>query len=245
MNVSQLLIIVFVFSVLKINAQELPEIDDLPSIEVIGKAEKEVIPDEIYITIKLKERNEGRTTISIEEQEKKLKEALKKNQISIKNLELSDANAGYVKVKWSKKDVVLERELVLKVENAEAVGVVFKELDAMKIQNAYISKVSHSKIDDLTNKLRIEAIQKAKIQADYLTSAIGQSILKALSIKEVPYNDYHNYQLGGLVNMQRKSLETDGFVTYKTGVNSMNKLGMVQFKKIKIQAAIYVKFQIK
>lgn len=51
-----------------------------PFIEVIGTAQKEIVPDEIYIGITLREKSEGKNRMSIEEQEKLLFEELKKKQ---------------------------------------------------------------------------------------------------------------------------------------------------------------------
>ena len=42
-------------------------------IDVTGTAETEVVPDEIYVAIVIRERYEGREKISIESQEEKLK----------------------------------------------------------------------------------------------------------------------------------------------------------------------------
>ena len=64
------------------------------NIEVTGRAEKEIIPDEIYIAITIRERIEGRKKISIEKQETDLKKALKSINFSLDDLSLSDANAN-------------------------------------------------------------------------------------------------------------------------------------------------------
>ena len=45
-----------------------------PFIEVTGSGETEIIPDEIYITITLQERQEGKDKLSIEKQEENLKQ---------------------------------------------------------------------------------------------------------------------------------------------------------------------------
>ena len=81
-----------------------------PYIEVTGTAEKSIVPDEIYIAINLTERYNGKNKVSIEKQEKKLKEALIDDGIYLANLTVADAEANYVKVKWGKKDVINEKE---------------------------------------------------------------------------------------------------------------------------------------
>ncbi|MFN5843467.1 MAG: SIMPL domain-containing protein, partial [Bacteroidota bacterium] len=117
--------------------------DNQPYIEVNGTAEKEVVPDEIFISITLREKYVDKTKITIDIQEESLINALKNIGIDLSNLYLSDANADYVKVYWQKKDVLTRKDYTLKVSNATAVGNVFIELDKIKITDAYVSKVNH------------------------------------------------------------------------------------------------------
>ena len=155
-----------------------------PYIEVNGTAEKEVVPDEIFISITLREKYVDKTKITIDIQEESLINALKNIGIDLSNLYLSDANADYVKVYWQKKDVLTRKDYTLKVSNATAVGNVFIELDKIKITDAYVSKVNHSKIDSLKKDVKIKAIQSAKDKADYLLQAIGEKTGKPIIVKE-------------------------------------------------------------
>ena len=211
------------------------------NIEVTGRAEKEIIPDEIYIAITIRERIEGRKKISIEKQETDLKKALKSINISLDDLSLSDANANYVSVKWRKKDVITKAEYILKVENALTVGKVFEKLDELKIVEAHISKVSHSKILELKKEVRVMAIKSAKEKADYLLKAIGEQTGKALKIyEENPYymqdNTYFNVR--GSKGIANSTVYNDDI-----NMEQSEKLA-IQFKKLKLQASIYVKFEI-
>ena len=113
-----------------------------------------------------------------------MKEALKSIGINLDNLSLSDANANYIRVKWTKKDVITKNEYVLKVGDAITVGKVFEKLDELKIIDAKISKVSHSKIEEFKKEVRIMAIRAAKEKADYLLSAIGEQTGKPLKVYE-------------------------------------------------------------
>ncbi|SRR5690606_3816352 len=204
--------------------------DEKPYIEVTGVAEKEIVPDEIYISIVLQEKYEGKNKITIEEQESKLKASLQSAGIDIKNLELSDANADYMKVRRKTKDVITKKDYSLKVTNAENVGVVFKILDDIDIKDASIERVSHSKIEEYRKEVKILAIQAAKAKADYLLNAIGEQTGKPLIIKEIDVNIPNL-----LSNVYYKS---DGYV-------SKNEEVVIQFRKIKLQTSIYVKFSIK
>jgi len=230
------LLLLFSASAIGQNATNVPA--ENPYIEVTGTAEKEIIPDEIYISIAIRERPSGRDEITVEEQEEQLKIALKKIGVSTDKLYLSDANADYINVRWSKKEVVSETNYLLMVDSAATVGRVFEKLDELKIDDAYISKVSHSKIREFKKEVHIMAIKAAKDKADYLLAAIGEKTGKALVVKET----YESVRDDRYSNVQIQDLEVIQF----SMVNSQEskKKVLLQFKKIKLQASIYAKFEI-
>lgn len=212
--------------------------EELPVIEVIGNAEKEVIPDEIYVSITLSERIEGKDKITVEAQEAALKEMLLALNISLENLFLSDANANYVKIKWASKEVVTRTEYLLKLGDAMTVGKVFEKLDELKIKGAHISRVSHSKIEELKKEVRIMAIKAAKNKADYLLAAIGQETGKAIKV----YEQSPTFKLDDS-NLNIRGNRDDASYYYING--ELDNSRVIQFEKIKLQATIYVKFEIK
>ena len=218
--------------------QEKENVEEKPYIEVTGHAEKKIVPDEIYLSITVKERESGRDKISVEQQEKDLRNALSELNIPIESLMIADAQADYVKVKWRKKDVISQSEYELKLSTAKQVADVFEKLDELKINNAFIARVNHSKIKEFRKELEIKAIKAAKAKADYLLNAIGQKTGPALIIKERNSGDYFIdgirirgiNQLSGIKNSE-----------YEDKYSSTQ---AVQFKKIKLETTIYVKFEI-
>ncbi|NBO62371.1 MAG: SIMPL domain-containing protein, partial [Flavobacteriia bacterium] len=213
--------------------------EDAPYIEVDGYAEKEIIPNEIYIGIILRERMENKVKVTIEAQEKQLREALTTLSIPIANLSVADANADYVKVSWQKRDVLTKKEYLLKVGNATAVGKVFQELEKLKIQDGFIDHVSHSAIDSLRKQVRIEAIKNAKEKADYLLNAIGQSTGNALIVSETLKDVVLRQDIS---RMPAKALtKIPGVIVSDFG----NSPPEIEFQKIKLSYSIYTKFAIK
>jgi hypothetical protein len=210
--------------------------EEKPYIEVVGTAEKEVFPDEIYIGITIREKYVNNEKISIESQEVKLKEALQSIGIDMNNLYLSDVNADYVKVYWHKKDVLTKKDYILKVSDATEVSKVFQELEKLDITDANIAKVKHSKIDSLLREVKILAIKAAKAKADYLLTAIGEETGKPLVIKEIET----------LPLTPANVIEVSGarVGNYEQDINSKYDY-QVRFEKIKLQSSIYIKFSIK
>lgn len=205
-----------------------------PFIEVRGEAEMEVEPDMIFIEIFIRERYDGRQKITIEEQEKNLKEKLTRNGIDLSQLQISNAQAQFEWVKWSTKDVIAQKTYTLMLNKAAQIGTVFAVLDELNLREAHIGRVDHSKRDSLQKVMRIKAIQTAKNKANYLLEAIGESAGKPLVIREEVDPNYR------LRNEQMMGLQFDR-LTY----SNMDEQQEIGFRKIKISSLIYIKFQIK
>lgn len=202
---------------------------EIPYIEVNGTAEKEVVPDIIYVSIALTDKVVNKDTYTISAQEEKLKKALQGLGIDLKNLTLADASSDVIMHKRREKGVAQRQEYLLKLSTASEVTRVFEMLHDNDIKEATISRVDHSKMDELRKEVRINAIKAAKDKATYLLEAIGQQPGKPLIVREemgMPYraNMYSNVSFDAAA-MGRQE-ETD-------------------FRKIKIQFSYYVKYEIK
>ena len=210
-------------------------LENQPYIEVTGIAEKEVVPDEIYLAITLKEKYVNKVKVTIEEQESKLKESLVAIGIGPDQLYLSDADASYVKVNWKTKDVLTQKDYTLRVSDAASVGRVFQELDKLDIKDAGVARVSHSKLDDLKKEVKIMAIQAAREKAAYLLAAIGAQLGKPLIITEIPMNMGY-----GDMNM----LYSSNVSYLEQAKQDTQQAGEIQFEKIKVQSSINARFAI-
>ncbi len=220
-----------------VNAQEIKK----PYIEATGSSETEIVPDEIYITITLQERQDGKDKLTIDKQETDLKQNLKEIGIDIANLSLNAANADFRKIKSFKKDVVTSKSYSLKVGNADMVTKVYERLDKINAYDAYISKLNHSKILEFTKENRIKAIKAAKDKVEYLAAAVGNQLGAPIQITETinsvennPYGNPYNYRMSNAVQSYGGNL-----------MDSSESVGdEISFKKIKIKASFLVKYEI-
>jgi len=210
-----------------------------PHIEVTGTARLDIMPDEIYVSITIREREEGRDIIDVESQETALKKGLQSIGISLDNLRLSDSESDYVKIRWKKKEVISSKQYVLKLATAQEVSKTFEKLDELKIQDAYISKTERSDIVELRKQLRIDAIKAAKEKADYLLNAIGEETGHALEVRE-NIQDY-GYRYNSMANNIQTYTNVRSF-SEESDVEVMPEIG---FQKIRLESSIYVKFEIK
>lgn len=246
MKKTVLVLLVFAFSFINAQMQN-NGIDTRNYIEVTGTSETEIVPDEIYITIILKERFEGKEKITLEKQEATLKQALADLGIPLADLSLSDANADYRKVKMSKKDLIASKNFLLKLTNVASLDKIYKKLDEQNAEDAFVSKLNHTKLQEFAKENRIKAIKAAKDKVDYLLAAVGQQAGKPLLIDEIensiynqPNMSYANpyyYRNSRMSNVaQSVSYGDDRFL------EDTNK--EISFTKIKIKASYFVKYEI-
>jgi uncharacterized protein YggE len=209
--------------------------DDKPFIQVTGTAEKEVVPDIIYITIILKDKVTGKAEYTISEQEDKLKKALQVLNIDMKNLSLQLAASDIVKEKQKEKGVEEEKQFQLKLSTATEVSKVFKALHDNNIKEAYVSGTDHTQIEALRKEVRINAIKAAKDKATYLLQAVGEEPGKVLIIREEQeFDDYNNYRSNAVLSNFRQQDKNP----YGTDSET-------DFKTITIKFSYFVKYAIK
>lgn len=179
------LIIILFFTTI-IQAQNL---QTSPFIEIVGTAEKEIIPNEILIAITLKEQAEGRNKITIEQQETLLLNELKKQSISLEKLTFDNANAYQLRVRKKTNELLTQKNFTLKLNTIEEINRALEAFDNAKIKSFYVEEMSHSDIELYRKEVKILALQAAKNKATYLLESINQKVGNALEVIEVSEGD--------------------------------------------------------
>jgi uncharacterized protein YggE len=149
------------------------------SIQVSGKAEKKVTPNEIYVDITIKDGDvKGQTVAQIEST---MKSRLKALDIDVeKSLKATDMDNSLKK----RKQVATHRSYELKLGDVWTLGEVFDMLSELGVADASVYRVSHSQMEDFRKEVRVEAIRNAKTNAEQIATAIGQSIGPAIYIND-------------------------------------------------------------
>lgn len=203
-------------------------------IEVTGKAETEIVPDEIYLKIVLNE-NDNKGKISLTEMEQSLYQTLVRCGINAKeSLYVRDAGSTFKVSKWKRSDIRTSRQYVLLVNDAQKVGEVISELQNVGIANVSIEQVSHSRIEDLQKEVKANAIKAAKEKAAMLTQAIGQDIGRALYIYENP----------SYITPRIAQSNVMLFETVETAEEENGFAPSAEFEKIKLEYSITVRFEL-
>jgi len=216
-------------------AQNTTTIQSIPYVETAASMDTLVVPDRIYMNIRLDEKD-SKGKISVEQLEKKMESALKNAGIDIKEqLSLGNLGSNFSKYFLRKKDVSKVKLYELLVYDAETLTKVLINLEKVNISNVSLRKVEYSKAEELGLILRRKAVAKAKTTADYLVKPLNQKVGPAISI-----NDMNSFNRGYVDNeIGLDQVVIRGYASLKTE-SSMN----VEFKKIKLSASVRVRFQL-
>ncbi len=206
-------------------------------IEVIGKAELEIIPDQIYLKIILSEK-EFKNNKSILKIEKAMIDKLSEIGIDTKqNLAIKDFASNFQFYWLGKSDIFVIKEYQLLIYDAQMVGKVFVELEKIGISNISIDKLEHSKILEFRKEVKLDAIKAAKVKASELAKAIDQDIGRALYINEIENNIFS----------RSNTLSGKSEITMRASFNKAETYSdyNIEFEKIKIDYSILCRFELK
>ncbi|MDY0102658.1 MAG: SIMPL domain-containing protein [Lentimicrobium sp.] len=210
-------------------------------IEVTGKAEIEVVPDQIYLKIDLDEKK-VKSKQSVLEIEKSMIQILTEIGIDVKkDLAIKDFASNFQSYWLVTSDIFVKKEYQLLVHDAATAGKVFVELEKIGISTITIDKLDHSKIREYRKEVKIDAIKAAREKANDLAMAIDQSIGRALFIEEIERNN--NY-LSNTLSGKVAGVTIRGSQRVEQSISDPQTL-VVDFEKIKIEYSILCRFELK
>lgn len=152
-------------------------------VQVNGRAEKEVTPDEFYLQIVINERD-SKGKISVESQQRDMIAALKKSGIATEQqLAVSNVSSSFFK----KNTALASAKYQLKLTSAAQLSAAWQALSDLGISDVSLLKVGRSDLESLKQEVRKEAILNARACAEELAVAIGQQIGTCFYI--VDYNN--------------------------------------------------------
>ncbi len=161
------------------------------TITASGNAKIEVVPDEIYVQVNLREydkKGDGKVDI----------ETIKNNFLKVcKSIGLNDTDVvvqsysgydgtpyQYKKNKKQNPDLKAGINYWVKVNSLKKMDELVSKLDDEATQNFYIAKTDYSKHEELALQMKAEAIKAARDKAIFLAAAINEKIGNAVTINE-------------------------------------------------------------
>jgi uncharacterized protein YggE len=211
------------------------------SIAVIGTAEIEVTPDEIYVYAELREFTRDKKKYMIEDLEKGMVNFIESvTKTPAKDITMDDVDGDVIALKRKTRDAVITKVYEIKFKDYKQVSQFMAATDSLFVRNSSITRYSHSKIDEYKKQVKIDAIKAAKTKADYLLEAIGSKTGKPLSISEttgyVSVNDRRTTNFAGIAQTRYNARER-----YEDGDTGSTTLST---KKIKLSYSINAEFEI-
>ena len=211
------------------------DIHNRPCIDVSGKAEMFVEPDEIILSIVINEKDYSKKT-TLEKLEKEMIKSLKNMGIDTKkNLTVVDLSSDINHYKIKKDEIKLSKTYKLKTSSAKEATTALLALEEVGISEINIAQVKCTKIEDYKNETRAMAMKDAHKKAKTLTDAIGQPLGKAIYISESDYTNVRNYPR--LMMSKAAGPQEEAFMD--------GEMPDINFEKIKVESRVQVKFELK
>lgn len=212
----------------------------LRSISVKGIAEREVVPDEIYVEVHLREyTKKNGDKINIESIQRNFLAACKSmglpdSSVIVQGYEGWDGNYWwYRKNKKQNPDMKAGIRYWVKVNNPKQLDELVQKLDDEATENFFIAQQKYSKEEALRSELKAEAVKNARTTAIKLAEAINEQVGHALTINEPGQQNYP---------VPMYSLKATTTMAEDTGQPMPME---VDFKKIKLRYEVNVVFELK
>ncbi|MVZ65820.1 DUF541 domain-containing protein [Sphingobacterium sp. DK4209] len=209
-----------------------------------GVAEKEVTPDIIYLSISLKEYYQdgnNKKKVAIETLEKQLHDAamkygVKKEDFTIQNIYSYNAENR----KKKNNELLQSRQYRLKVTDLKNLNPMIDDVDAQGLQSTSISGYDHSQKKAIEKELKTAAVKDARINAEILAAADGETVGKSLMINDnssFSWNDVMPQPRAYSMAMSKtNSMESDA-----SGGNNLD----IDIRPIKLSCNIEAVFELK
>jgi uncharacterized protein len=210
------------------------------TITVTGSAEMEIVPDEIYVMVDLKEyekKGQGKITIDKIRQDfltAVRSMALPDSAVSVAAYDAYNANP-WLRKKKKKDELYASITYQVKLKNTAQVDQLVDKLDDNATSNFYIARTSHSKLTEYRKNLKIQAVRAAKEKAGYLAEAINEQVGVAVTINEP--NEYFQPYYGTVANRMMKAEVAQ--------MDQSADQPQADFKKIKLKYDVTVVFALK
>ncbi len=204
-------------------------------IEVTGTAEMEVEPNEIFLSIRLREFEENRSKVQLEKLDQDFLQALKAAGIDRKNLTLADAGSKLARIRRKDKDAFREKSYEIKLTSAAELEKFLEKIEPVKVDQIDLTRLHHTDMEKFKIELKVKALQAAQTKAQTLLKSIGVEIGKPIMVRDWDHDPV-------------QPLPRVANVMYKTeGLNDSVDMAEeeIGFRKLKLRAQITAQFEIK
>jgi uncharacterized protein len=236
------LILVAMYSLNYVNAQQQPACNPFPkTIAVTGTSEMEIVPDEIYVQVDLREyKKRGDEKADIETIKTEFLDACK--SIGLPDSVITIASyEGMNSADWwrrKKRDPNLFATISyqIKFSSSKKMDDLVAKLNDEATSNFRIVRTWHSKMTEYRKQLKIAAVKAAKEKGIYLTEAVGEKLGQAITITEP--EDAALYQTSSQNKMSNTAFKSQGFIGGR--FNGDGSDAGIDFKRMRLQFQVNI-----
>jgi uncharacterized protein len=217
-----------------------PSVNPFPkTISVSGSAEMEIIPDEIYVNVVLREyQKRGEDKKELDTLKKDFLTACQSSGIADSAISIV-SYTGYNNYFWLRKkkktpDLYASITYQVKFSASKQMDDLVDKLDDEATQSFEIVNTSHSKMTEFRRQLKIQAVKAAKDKAIYLTEAIGEKLGSAITVKEPVEPTYSSTNYSNTISQVNTTF------SYVKESYGKDKSFEVDFKRIKLRYVVDV-----
>ncbi len=209
-------------------------------IEINGKAEMEIIPDEITFIVGIEEywKEEFEKKKDVKDYKTKVPLAEIEDDF-IKNLRKAGIDKEDVKVKnmgnyWRNrgKEFLYSKQFEIKVTDLSKINQLTQLLDAKGIKYMNIGGLNHSKMDEFKKQVKIDALKDAREKAQYLVESIGSELGEVVTISEI-------------TDSYIRPMRAESMMMMKAGAADMEMESIDEVQNIKLEYQVRAVFRIK
>lgn len=214
------------------------------TISVTGSAEMNIIPDEIYVQVDLREyKKKGEDKKEIDVIKAYFLAKCKLVGIADSNIAVASYDGYNISSIWRRRkkgpDMFAGISYQIKFHNTKMIDDLVNNLDDEATANFAITRTSHSKIIEFRKQLKIQAVKAAKEKAQYLAESVNEQVGPAITIKEPDESQNSDVR----VNKNTYSIANSS-IGYSKGDANGGDDG-VDYRKIKLRFEVTVLYALK
>lgn len=219
------------------------------TISVTGSAEMEIIPDEIYVQVDLKEyKKRGEEKVELEKIKTSFLNNCKTAGIADSNIAVASYDGYNLSSIWRRKkrdpDLFASITYQIKFSNTKLIDQLVDKLDDDATSNFSIVRTSHSKIIEYRKQLKIMAVKAAREKAAYLTEAVNEKVGEAITITEPQESISSDVESGRYKSVGSNNVYSNN-LSFSKGETYGGYDGGIDYRKIKLRFEVKVLYSLK
>lgn len=208
------------------------------TIAVVGYAEQQITPNEIFYNVTLQEFKIGKSIKPMKELEANFKVLLKELKISEEQVKLERANNTKYIIKRKQQVLLQSKSYIIQFDNIIDLEQFIAKADQIPVESGKIERVNHSNFFEIRNELKIKALENAKAKASEMVKAVGATLGDVITISEAVEDQLNLYLLEYNYEAYYRNVSQGMLGSYQSNTYP------IDYKKLNVAAAVNIIFEL-